>query len=903
MKPRIHLKRQLDKREDRLQSSLQDIIADELNKLRLASYRKIRRINTVRKIYPLNTEDRIAKASTIGENPWDAFRTNMQHRLLEEIRAGVVDIFAISQAILTENPVDIDFEDFARSFESQIGQRITKVEQSIKDEVGHKIVDWYNRPGSKYGDIVGELSDTFGVERAARIAQNEITSLDSAVQEKLMDALGLDDWAWDTKRDQLVCTKKLKGPDGFLYEGCRGLHGKIFHRNDPKPPNGSHIGCRCKARPLSSRKKSELNTPNIVDISHLDKAEFVEGEHPRAHDGKFAPKGQGESHGATKKPSGESPQARPPIAPPDHPQVVAWRNEYYKKAYSKLKSYLEDKGIGTKAIEEAYDKDYVSDQDNYGNYKRFLINIQGELDDKRIDQSDYKKILEAIRVNDWRGIKNLKLEPMPVPVVQPKPDKPEESGWQPYGGIPNDFRITHPDSKPFNRIYAEVFENGPGNFELGIVDGPDFGYTQTFNSIDDAKSAGEKFINHRDKLLAMKFPNAKATMSDGDYIYKINDSGWGAVSKSKLDKVMVAIKLDPINATYNVLMYDQRNNYFTPEKTDEALDYKTAMKIGDKYMREKEKAEEDIAKGTHTKSFNPMPGRMTGEDFEKVMDEIRNIQGDHTKLYNDQAKAKDAAESKSAEWAKANLEMNRAFQANKDPQLIKDLDEKQQKLYTEFKELDAEYGKISEKIKAVKSQTRTDILRSIRDATGKDRCYVEPDLGTKKFKNKKNIDEAAMFLMNSVHQNALSNTHNPGHAAFKVNKARAHSRAFANSTGIHITENDDAATVVHEMGHILEMQNTQIFKAANEFLEKRTMGEPALPLRFVTGQGYSRDEMAKSDKFPHPYCGKIYASRSTEIISMGCEYMFEDPEKFHNDDPEYFQFIFDVMQGHYGTAK
>lgn len=130
---------------------------------------------------------------------------------------------------------------------------------------------------------------------------------------------------------------------------------------------------------------------------------------------------------------------------------------------------------------------------------------------------------------------------------------------------------------------------------------------------------------------------------------------------------------------------------------------------------------------------------------------------------------------------------------------------------------------------------------------------------------------------------------------------------------VNLQHSDEHRTIIHEMGHWLEHKNPRIAQASNSFLESRTKGEASQSLRKLTGnRGYKANEIAKKDKFDHPYTGKIYpkfteqrlrdygypdgsALRCTEITSMGLESMFVDPHKFAQDDPEFFDFIWDVI--------
>lgn len=125
-------------------------------------------------------------------------------------------------------------------------------------------------------------------------------------------------------------------------------------------------------------------------------------------------------------------------------------------------------------------------------------------------------------------------------------------------------------------------------------------------------------------------------------------------------------------------------------------------------------------------------------------------------------------------------------------------------------------------------------------------------------------------------------------------------RAYYDINTLHMPIEASTSVTIHELGHWLEDRDPGIHKAAVDFLERRTAGETARPLRELTGVSSYKDyEVAKKDKFRHPYAGKIYADgHATEIVSVGLEEMWRNPAMFAQRDPEYFDFIYDLTQKH-----
>lgn len=114
---------------------------------------------------------------------------------------------------------------------------------------------------------------------------------------------------------------------------------------------------------------------------------------------------------------------------------------------------------------------------------------------------------------------------------------------------------------------------------------------------------------------------------------------------------------------------------------------------------------------------------------------------------------------------------------------------------------------------------------------------------------------------------------------------------------IHVSTNEDIGTMVHEIAHAFEQQSGVLPKVL-AFYDKRTAGDPVEKLRNITGyKGYGDDEVARRDKWIEPYMGKDYKRRATELVSMGLEMLHNNPGKLARDDPEMFDFIFDLVRG------
>jgi hypothetical protein len=224
-------------------------MADQMEQIALSELNRLWR-DVVVKLRPLANQrppaQNLKKASYYAPGLWADFHERMIVRLKEAIESGFVSLLALDNEYLEAlfgAPLVIDSEAFAASFEPFLATRITQVTETLKRAVARKITRWYNTPGASMKDIVDALAPDFGLSRAHLIAQTEIASLNSAVQEKIAVSIGVTEFWWNTMRDQSVCKRPLRGPDGAMYKGCHALHGQVFKIGMKMPPG--HPMCRC----------------------------------------------------------------------------------------------------------------------------------------------------------------------------------------------------------------------------------------------------------------------------------------------------------------------------------------------------------------------------------------------------------------------------------------------------------------------------------------------------------------------------------------------------------------------------------------------------------------------------------------------------------------------------------
>ena len=135
-------------------------------------------------------------------------------------------------------------------------------------------------------------------------------------------------------------------------------------------------------------------------------------------------------------------------------------------------------------------------------------------------------------------------------------------------------------------------------------------------------------------------------------------------------------------------------------------------------------------------------------------------------------------------------------------------------------------------------------------------------------------------------------------------------RASSNGTEIKLNLASTTRTAVHEMGHNLDRQlqilesKDSIYKVptgiqSKKYLHSRTVGELPEKLRkLFPSHGYKADEVTKKDKFKDAYTGRLYPQGdASEILSMGVQYLYDDPIGFAQTDPAHFKFVVNTLRG------
>jgi len=139
--------------------------------------------------------------------------------------------------------------------------------------------------------------------------------------------------------------------------------------------------------------------------------------------------------------------------------------------------------------------------------------------------------------------------------------------------------------------------------------------------------------------------------------------------------------------------------------------------------------------------------------------------------------------------------------------------------------------------------------------------------------------------------------HNNGNSlAVEVHRDKS-GRAYALPGSVYLGKEETRGVIAHEFVHNVEYGRGAEARAKRiAFYEDRTAGDPVEKLADAhPGWGYKDHEIFKRDKWMDNYIGKIYAHdndnrASSEMITMGVQYLWEKPLDFAEKDPEFFDF-------------
>jgi hypothetical protein len=211
-------------------------------------------------------------------------------------------------------------------------------------------------------------------------------------------------------------------------------------------------------------------------------------------------------------------------------------------------------------------------------------------------------------------------------------------------------------------------------------------------------------------------------------------------------------------------------------------------------------------------------------------------------------------------------------------------------MYKETRELEEAIWPLTDaKSKLTKATKKklTDLLTLPKDQQTNMKAYTYSTNRT--FNNKL---KQANKKVNEIVSKDFSNYSQPS-----ASQLRAKERAYASAGDIYVAPDARPATFAHELGHTFEHNSYETKNKVRAFRKRRVGDERLQSLKKVTGINYDADEMCRPDQFIDAYMGKYYQGGSTEILSMGLEYLTYSPTKLLAKDTDYFDFMVDLLRG------
>jgi len=135
---------------------------------------------------------------------------------------------------------------------------------------------------------------------------------------------------------------------------------------------------------------------------------------------------------------------------------------------------------------------------------------------------------------------------------------------------------------------------------------------------------------------------------------------------------------------------------------------------------------------------------------------------------------------------------------------------------------------------------------------------------------------------------------------FSVGQSTKSEREYFSNGAIYLRSVTSASVIVHEMGHVLEHSDRDVSQECQSFLARRTQGLKPESLNAIKGlkgrsKAFSDDEVGIKDGFRDPYVGKIYRHEATEVLSMGLQWLQQEPLRFFKEDPDHFKFTVRIL--------
>lgn len=167
------------------------------------------------------------------------------------------------------------------------------------------------------------------------------------------------------------------------------------------------------------------------------------------------------------------------------------------------------------------------------------------------------------------------------------------------------------------------------------------------------------------------------------------------------------------------------------------------------------------------------------------------------------------------------------------------------------------------------------------------------------------VTQASSFLAGVVSSRWLP-TSEIRVAALETGRDRSYATGLGRNASIHLQPGViDVPTAIHELAHHIEGDHPIILEFSKRFISRRSRGGAPERLLDLTGEHYEPHEITLSANWStrggSHYVGKFYGpslrqSVATELISMGLERIYNQPDTFFREDSDYFLFLLLTLQ-------
>lgn len=167
------------------------------------------------------------------------------------------------------------------------------------------------------------------------------------------------------------------------------------------------------------------------------------------------------------------------------------------------------------------------------------------------------------------------------------------------------------------------------------------------------------------------------------------------------------------------------------------------------------------------------------------------------------------------------------------------------------------------------------------------------------------VAKADSFIKQAVHFAVLGNINTPVINVHLRNKQAAYRpwgfRAYYNPNNVHVAQDTDTETIVHEVGHHIEDSDRALGPGSsmldmNALLHSRNNGN--VTAKYIYPLSLREQRYAGDYPGTSKYTSKYYQGGSTEVMSMSLEYL-SHPQKFRTlieQDPQQAAIILRIIQ-------